>query len=247
MIAVLQHVQSQFCTLRAAGATAEDGTGSDEARAGRQRATGSGPVGEGLTWDLKDSEGLSDPTQWPDPTATSSATGLSVRKGTQRGGATFASSTFSNSQLLGTLVDRGGKSQSGSSPLVGRSGKSVSAATMRKAFQSLGSNPNEELELEDVVVALHDKVPPNQLLQLIVVTRRAALKQFRDFYPTAVLDCALLLSAACVVGAIHGTGWGAEKAASNAVMAMTTLATLTGVTFLRTFVKVWPNPHSMPC
>jgi hypothetical protein len=122
---------------------------------------------------------------------------------------------------------------------VARSGKSVSAATLRKAFQTLGTNPDSEaLELENVMEAIKHKVPPNPLLQLFVIIRRVALKQFRDFYPTTVIDAALLLSTACVVGAMHGAKAGPEKAASNAVMAMTALATLTGVTFLRTFVKV---------
>ena len=138
-------------------------------------------------------------------------------------------------------IEKSGKSLGGgsSSGLVARSGKSVSAATLRKAFQSLGDTHDEEsLELEDVKAALRNKTPPNQLLQLIVVIKRAAIKHFRGFYPTTVVDVALLMVAACVVGGIHGTGWSQAKAASNAVMAMTTLATLTGVSFLRTFVKV---------
>jgi hypothetical protein len=146
------------------------------------------------------------------------------------------------------MPHRSAKSRTG--VLVGRSGKSISAATMRKAFQSLGSDSTgDTIELENVVQAMEHKVPPNQLLQLLVVIKRAAVKRFRDFYPTTVIDTALLLSAACIVGAIHGTGWAHAKAASNAVMAMTTLATLTGATFLRTFVKVcllgalFPAPH----
>jgi hypothetical protein len=139
-------------------------------------------------------------------------------------------------------VTRSGKSVgggTGSSSLVARSGKSISTAAMRKAFQSLGSGPtSDELQLEDVVVALKNKTPPNQLLQLIIIIKRTAKKQFRGFYPTTVVDIALLMAAACIVGGIHGTGASASKGMSNAVMAMTTLATLTGVSFLRTFVRV---------
>jgi hypothetical protein len=75
-------------------------------------------------------------------------------------------------------------------------------------------------------------------MQLLVVIWRTALQRFRDFYPTTIIDITLLLGAAIVVGLFHGTGWTEAQASSNAVMAMTTLATLTGVTFLRTFTKV---------
>lgn len=122
---------------------------------------------------------------------------------------------------------------------VARSGKSVSAQTMRHMFQQMGQGSKQgEIELPDIAEALAEKRPPSQLLQLWVVTKRAAMKQFRGFYPTLVVDITLLLAAACVVGGIHGTGWPQSQAPGNAAMAMTTLATLTGVSFLRTFVKV---------
>jgi hypothetical protein len=80
-------------------------------------------------------------------------------------------------------------------------------------------------------------------MQLLVVIWRTALQRFRDFYPTTIIDITLLLGAAIVVGLFHGTGWTEAQASSNAVMAMTTLATLTGVTFLRTFTKVQAKLH----
>ena len=65
-----------------------------------------------------------------------------------------------------SMVETSTKSMSGT--LVARSGKSISAAAMRKAFQSLGSDPEDkELQLEDVVLALRNKTPPNQLLQVL--------------------------------------------------------------------------------
>ena len=142
-------------------------------------------------------------------------------------------------------VATSGRSASGL--VVGKSGKSVSAATMRKAFQSLGKDEGTGgIELEDVIVAMNHKKPPSPPHQLWIVTKRAAMKRFRDFYPTTVIDIALLLAAACIVGVIHGTSWKQAQAPSHAVMAMTTLATLTSVTFLRTLTKV-RLPRSHPC
>jgi hypothetical protein len=194
-----------------------------------------GPVGEGLTWNI--TEDLKDEVP-----------SHLQRKASSPRGAHFADmpaseislpgTEFLTSRLMSTLT-ASSTSKAKAGGLVARSGKSVSVATMRKAFQTLGSSPDSEgLELENVMEAIKHKVPPNQFLQLLVIIRRAALKQFRDFYPTAVIDACLLMSTACVVGAVHGAKSGPEKTASNGVMAMTALATLTGVTFLRTFVKV---------
>lgn len=151
----------------------------------------------------------------------------------------LSSGTFA-AQAQRTVSRTAASSKQGSEQgTVARSGKSVSAQTMRLLFQQLGNdNVGGQLDLPNVEAALQGKRPPSQALQLWVVTQRAAVKQFRGFYPTFVVDITLLLAASCVVGGIHGTGWNQAQAPSNATMAMTTLATLTGVTFLRTFVKV---------
>lgn len=77
-----------------------------------------------------------------------------------------------------------------------------------------------------------------QLNAKLKLNPKNSLFRFRDFFPTVIIDISLLLATACVVGAIHGTGWDLVDVPGNAVMAQTAVATLTGVTFLRTFTKV---------
>lgn len=120
--------------------------------------------------------------------------------------------------------------------LAASSGKSVTAATMRKALAQSG-NLDDSL-FGDIHEAISDKAPPSQLLQFLIIVQRTCIKRFREFYPTIVIDICLLLATACVVGAIHGTEWKLQDVPGNAVMAQTAVATLTGVTFLRTFTKV---------
>lgn len=114
--------------------------------------------------------------------------------------------------------------------------KSMAAGTMRRMLQSVGDSESELLgSVRDSIAA---KAAPNQLLQLLLIVKRTAIKRFRDFFPTTVIDICLLLAAACVVGAIHGTDWTLQRFPANTVMAVTTLCTLTSATFLRSFTRV---------
>lgn len=114
--------------------------------------------------------------------------------------------------------------------------KSMAAGTMRKMLMSVGESESELLG--SVPDALANKVPPNQLLQLLLIMKRTMIKRFREFFPTTVIDLSLLLVAACVVGAIHGTDWQLPASPGNSVMVLTTLCTLTSATFLRSFSRV---------
>eukprot|EP00892_Ulva_mutabilis_P003872 jgi/Ulvmu1/1857/UM012_0013.1 len=113
--------------------------------------------------------------------------------------------------------------------------KSMVAGTMRRMMASVGDA--ESGMLGSVRDSLAQQVPPNQLLQLLLIIKRTALKRFRDFFPTTVIDISLLLAAACVVGAIHGTDWQLQQSPGQTVMAATTLCTLTSATFLRSFTR----------
>ena len=114
--------------------------------------------------------------------------------------------------------------------------KSMVAGTMRKMLQSVGDAESEMLGSVRDSLAL--QVPPNQLLQLLLIIKRTFIKRFRDFFPTTVIDISLLLGASCIVGALHGTDWSLQHSPGQNVMVVTALCTLTGATFLRSFTRV---------
>ncbi|KAL6748975.1 hypothetical protein V8C86DRAFT_2862363 [Haematococcus lacustris] len=76
---------------------------------------------------------------------------------------------------------------------------------------------------------------PSLTSQLHLLLRRGVVKYLRCFWPLRVVDTLLLLTAAFIIGTIHGTSWGLSSVPSNAVMAMTCLGVLSTVTHLRTF------------
>ena len=114
---------------------------------------------------------------------------------------------------------------------------------MQKSMTTKDWNGVGDNYLQDVKAEAENKPDPNPLLQLVAVTCRTFLKRARGFFPTTVVDIVLLLISSIVIGGVHGTGWTTQRAANNAVMAMTTLATLSGVTFIRTFSRVCV-PHA---
>lgn len=152
--------------------------------------------------------------------------------------------TASPKQLrLMSLTDKGSKQRFGG--LVQQPSASPTGAWHSKtAGFDMSSGPSQvwmslaEDQGDDILQEIEQKQAPNVALQLAIVLYRSGLKHLRDFYPTIVIDLVLLMCAAIIVGAIHGTHWEQYQAAGNTVMAMTTLATLSGVTFVRTFSKV---------
>lgn len=151
-----------------------------------------------------------------------------------RGGTKGKSTSARRSLEASRALASDGAGSDGSIPM----SKSMAAGTMRKMLLSVGDAESELLgSVRDV---LAHKDPPNQLLQLLLIIKRTAIKRLREFFPTTVIDISLLLVAACIVGAIHGTDWQLAASPGNSVMVVTTLCTLTSATFLRSFTRVRP-------
>ncbi|KAG2429729.1 hypothetical protein HYH02_013986 [Chlamydomonas schloesseri] len=76
---------------------------------------------------------------------------------------------------------------------------------------------------------------PGWLTQAVTFGRRAFRQASRAFWPATVLEVALLLAAALVVGTNQGTRWGPTSVPGHIIMGQLCLAVLAAVQHLRTF------------